>query len=87
MTLPGTKADCHREMILWRKGLSREARIFEMILYIVLQRLIGRNWLTYAALSDFGMRVMKVWLISVRIWPIVKKLVTASIRSRLMTSQ
>ena len=66
ITIPGTKADCHGEMTLWRKGLSLAARIFEMILYIVLQRLTARNWLTLAASSDFGIRVMKVRLISVR---------------------
>ena len=69
------------------RGLSLVARIFEMILYMVLQRLIGQNWFILAALFDFGIKVMKVRFISVRMCPLVKKLETASMRSWLMISQ
>ena len=70
ITLPGTKADCHEEMILWGRGLNRVAKIFEMIVYVVLQRLIGQNWLTFAALSDFG----SMLLIYTNCWGIYKLL-------------
>jgi hypothetical protein len=36
------------------------AKIFEMVLYITLQRLIGLTFLNEEGLSIFGMREMKV---------------------------
>ena len=52
-------------MILGRIDLSLLARTFDMSLYVVLQRLIGRNYAILKGWLVFGMRAILVLFISV----------------------
>lgn len=47
-------------MIFPKTTLRREAIIFEIILYIVEHKLIGRNWLGLDGVSTLGINVTKV---------------------------
>ena len=51
-------------MILGRISLSLLARNFDMSLYLVLHRLIGRKFAIFEGWLDFGMRAILVLLIS-----------------------
>lgn len=54
--------------------------IFEMILYIVVQRLIGRKWVDLSGLKFFGISVIRVWFRLLNKWPCLKKVLIASQR-------
>lgn len=80
ISLPLVNALCKGLIIDWRTGRSVLTIIFEMILYIVVQRLIGRKWVDLSGLKFFGISVIRVWFRLLNKWPCLKKVLIASQR-------
>jgi len=63
---------CSLEISIGSQGFRRLAKTFEIILYIKLHKLIGRNWSNLSGFWILGIRVMDVLLISGGITAVVK---------------
>lgn len=61
MDLSWVKAFCKGLISLWRIGLRLLTKIFEIALYMVSMRIIGRKLLGFLRASILGIRVMRVW--------------------------
>lgn len=77
ISLSGVKAPWSGWMSLPNTTFNLFTKTFEIILWIVEQRLIGRKWFDAYGFSILGIKAIKVWFTSFKSFPEWKKAFTA----------